>query len=510
MYLHCLECTNLLSAYETNSVRPKSTTASHIIPSQASSQQWFFVVKAVFQVKDAYVPLKAQPTITPLSLTVLFQSLASPIYICMAAMPFRFDSVAPPQHNSPTDWIRKHVFRSTGTSFQTLISSRKTHAILRRSTLKPTPTARPRRLPERKSRQHQHALVLPKPPSKMPQTNSAFPLPSPNKVRSLAKHEIKREHADRRAHHTQQKHSQRSRRHRASTSVPALNIILEDSEHAHPPNWPLPAPSESDASSGSFFDDTSSDEEETESRSSVEEARLPAKPNAARTRWIVQPPMPGRGPLNSHPCGGPEAQRALYARSKPSRTIAAPRADPAIDTHDVFPPVADVIANAMGVCRRGDDGPALYVYQAEYITYLLECAQAELLYADGVAEYVLDDDISSEVDVLIDCADVSTNACTDECIAPPKSDVSVSQRNLSAVIEAGLSARGRRKSAMVDEDEEETDRDSLGDTIDGRRGRVNSISSDVYDGDSYDGDDSSVETTATSIGMRVKAVLVDA
>ena len=333
-------------------------------------------------------------------------------------------------------------------------------------------------------------------------TNYAYPLPSPTTTRSLAKHEIKHENAGRRAHREQQKRIQRTQRRQSSVSPSRLNIIVEE----YPTHWPIASVSDSSVAGSdtspesakksvdTFFDDSadSSDSEETGDgpRGSLDEERVIPKANQ-RMKWVVQKPLPNGGALHSHPCDGFEMERAIYAGMTGPFAVESidesiPETIPEFEWMDELP----VYSNANAI-------PSLDEGVAAYIDYLLEIAKAEVSYAEAVERYVETRPVFEHV-VVANVTVEESPALEEATPAGDETSFTQGQRYLGAVMQAGLLARGRRKSSTPLAESETTSEHVC------RIERKESIES--VGSEDYEGDDSSVEIYPAGIAMVVKVV----
>ena len=435
-------------------------------------------------------------------------------------MPVRFDSIAPPlPRDTPVDWIRKNIVRSSGTTGKALRIAQKTSNIFKVQTNQHLSKAS---IGKPKDPQYllvadtalQSRKMAPNLPSNSSHSSQMLccPLPSPRKVRSLAKHEIKREHTDKRAIREQKRSFARTQRRRSSITIPQLEAIGEDGEHT--PNylsgWPLPNVSET-------FEETAKPDSPIHvERASLEEERpREAMPNQNIT-WVPQPPVPGKGPLNSHPI----RKRDDYASITRKLSL--------------FPQFeqSPVAVDKIGIVSETPTMTAVDEHFAEkaYETYISQSNYNEAVYDVEVVRDVFehgnlkpsaitreslealtnlnpgteeDNEPSPEQSMEelphLSGADMSNiddllGAATE--LAPPKPPTYLDQ-----MLTAASHAQGRRKSRSPFDSEQL-------DVPTGEEMHERKVSLDSINSDNYEGDDATFEILADSLAMKVQAVEV--
>ena len=452
-------------------------------------------------------------------------------------MPSRFDSLISQKHTH-TDWIRRKLHQTNDSTFKKLFTSSFAKEIFQF-----TPAGRSidkARISRPKNPQY-HLLADPD-INMSPQAANIgsaapahLPPPSPRKVRSLAAHEIKREHTNQRAARDQKKQVRLTLKRKSILCIPKLTVI-DEREHQLPLHdeeigVAITTDAIVESDSTTLCGSVESTEYVAEPRESLDEEReaCTVKPNS-RLQWTVQPPLfgPGCGPLNSHPTTGREVEAAMYElveqRRRSSRTASIPSLR--VSTYE-----------EEGALPRVSQGPvrnatsASTEYEKLYSAYLRDEAN-EILYTEYVSELYLqhgktasvetflapptpgeDEDKLSLADLTLPEVAVSSHDdlgdIDDILAAADHLRLPSDPRHFEHMLSAAGWARARRGSnirKLADADEEKEEDVEAG-ASEGRE-RSNSIGS--VNSDDYEGDEGSLMSLAESVAMMVKAVKVDA
>ena len=266
-------------------------------------------------------------------------------------MPAIFSS--PSQSKSSADWLRRNILAPSSGTPVILTSPVNVQPLARRPSFR---KLNERRNSFKKERATSQSTVATAQMYKIPGVGSAedflaqgnnyamasgqsnVPLPSPNKVKSLAKRQVKHEYADMRAQR-EARRALRPRRKSVLQRVPSLHTIGEHAtslQHSKSDKT-LTAiaeryesecrgcdPPVSGVDTQTWLDDMVISEPTTfyDSDSDEDVLELPVTQPNSRYAWIPQRPLPGAGALTSHPVDPEEIAKALYLA--PAKRLARP------------------------------------------------------------------------------------------------------------------------------------------------------------------------------------------